>query len=49
MAQLGFLIDQTVFLKVLKKIFQGDPTDLKSFAEVMSKCLTYWKKVFKHL
>ena len=44
MAQLGFLLDQTVFVKMLKKLFEGDATVLKSFAEVMSKCLTYCKK-----
>ena len=44
MAQLGFLVDQAVLVKALKKFFEGDAIVLKNFAQVMSKCLTYCKR-----
>ena len=44
MAQHGMLLDQSVFVKVLKKQFEGDATLLKAFAEVMGKCLAHCKK-----
>ena len=44
MAQHGMLLDQSVFVKVLKKQFEGDATLLKAFAEAMGKCLAHCKK-----
>ena len=43
MAMLGSFFDHQVFVKVLKKLFEGDPTVLKNFAKVMSQCLTNCK------
>ena len=47
MAQLGLLLEQLVFLKVLKKQFAGDPIILKNFAEVMCRCLMHCKRKTK--
>ena len=44
MAQRGMLLDQSVFVKLLKKQFEGDATLLKAFAEAMGKCLAHCKK-----
>jgi len=43
MAQLGLLLDQSLFVKVLKKFFEGDARLLKEFAQVMGKSLSYCK------
>jgi hypothetical protein len=43
MAQLGLLLDQSLFVKVLKKYFEGDARLLKEFAQVMSKCVSHCK------
>jgi len=49
MAQRGMLLDQSVFVKVLKKQFEGDATLLKAFAEAMGKCLSHCKKKSAHI
>ena len=49
MAQRGMLLDQSVFVKVLKKQFEGDATLLKAFAEAMGKCLSHCKKKSVHI